>query len=86
MAKFAKEPDPTITRLIDEGHTIQEEYASLLERRENVRESLRALVGAGMATKEQAQLVDELFPRRNRKTKDDTDNAADAADTAAQAA
>ena len=81
--KFAKEPDPTLTRLIDEGHKIQEEYSDLLERREAVRDSSRALVAAGIATKEQAATVEEMFPKRTRKPKDGEDNGTT---TAAQAA
>lgn len=68
-AKYASKNDPAVAGLIDTGHSLQEEYQDLLDRRDINREGLRALVAAGMASKEQAAMIDELYPPRKR-TKD----------------
>lgn len=65
-----KDPDPTVARLIDEAHQIQEQYADLMDRRDNTRTALRAL--SGSANDEQKAQIVELYPPRERKANTDT--------------
>jgi hypothetical protein len=67
--KYAEKPDPTVTVLLDQGHQLQEEYRDVLDRRTAVRDSLRMLAAGGHATKEQADLIAEMFPPRGSKAK-----------------
>ena len=65
--KFATKDNPAVQALIDEGHKLQEEYRDVLDRKDINREGARALVSAGMASKDQAKAIEELYPPRIRK-------------------